>query len=213
MSKLGLQMSYITNPNDLKQAYDTIKFTYERWSFIRELPGYFSAKGIASIPAWVNSSIVSCLDSNNANLLIESITAAGAFNIPCGARLTAIYNEAPLKYGHHSERIRTSIIHSLRQIHDPNNSQFFLGLLTKANGFFLSEQFEELLMGIDENRSTIYSPKLAECASQLSLLQSKLEASKIPGSDLEWVSRMLGEVGAIQNRITLDQTPANGGSK
>jgi hypothetical protein len=213
MSKLGQRMSNITNLNDLKQAYDTIRYNYDRRSFIRELPGYFTAKGISSIPTWVNTTVVSCLDSNNANLLNESIIAAGAFNIPCGAKLAAIYNVAPAKYGHHSEQIRTSIIHSLRQIHDPNNSQFFLDLLTKASGFFLSEQFEELLLGIDENRSTVYSPKLAECSSQLSSFQANLAVNKNPESDFEWVSRMLGKITTIQNKIALDQASVNGGGK
>lgn len=213
ITKLGMTMSTMTNPADLKQAYDTIKYTYGRRYFIHELPGYFSSKGITVRPSWVNSVIISCLDSSNANLVNESILSAGAFNIACGAKIMDIYMKAPSKYGHHSERIRTSIIHCLRQIHDPNNSQYFYTILANGNLDLVGEQFEELLLGMDENRSVIYSPKLSEDVSWLSSLQGDLEKQKKSGPQLETIRKILGKVYTLQSRIASDQAIANGGGK
>ena len=46
MTRAERALMEISNLNDLKQAYDTLKTDYARWSFIHILPAYFPSKGI-----------------------------------------------------------------------------------------------------------------------------------------------------------------------
>jgi hypothetical protein len=203
MTKVQRAMLNITDPADLKTAYDTLTTSYDQRYFINALPGYFKMKNIQTIPVWVNDAVIAALASKDPLLVDEAVRAAGVLKVPCATELMDLYKTVHTTFGCNENMIKSAILVSLIPMSDANKQQFYYGLLINEPFPILSASFGALLEALNSQPSQTYLPKLAEYSSNLDSLATKMASQKPPDYRLELCRQVLAKVNNLRGSISL----------
>jgi hypothetical protein len=203
MTTVQRAMLNITDPADLKTAYDTLTTSYDQRYFINALPGYFKMKNIQTIPAWVNDAVIAALVNKDPLLVNEAIRVAGALKVQCATEIMDLYKTAHTTFGCNENMIKSAILISLIPMSDANKQQFYYDLLTNESFPVLSASFGALLEALNSQPSQAYLPKLAEYSTTLDSLVTNMAAQKDPNYyRLQLCRDMLVKVNNLRSSIS-----------
>jgi hypothetical protein len=209
MTKYEKAISNITDQNDLKTAYDTMKTDYDRRYFLNALPGYFKDHNIQTVPDWVQKAILDGIKSKDPQYIREAAWTAGALNINYSNVLMALYPTIHTTYGSHEDILKSTILESLIPMDNANKKQFLFDILTKDGMPLGCAMFGALLDAIYAAPDTIYTQKLADYSSTLDAKISQMEADTSQEKNY-WISKLKeikDKIDRVRNRV------ATGGGK
>jgi len=209
MTRYEEAIAGISNPKELKIAYDTLKTDYDRRYFLNALPGYFDDHHITNVPFWVEKAVLDGIKSKDAKYVREAVEVAGVLKLNFSDVLIKLYPSIDSTFGYHADMLKSRIIRSLTVMDNKNKKEFYLKTLQKYDVPHLCETFDALLGAIQAEPDTIYDQNLA---GLLSKLESKI-AKKEEGSDKDkqfQLSRLI----EVRNRIEKSRAKiSTGGGK
>jgi hypothetical protein len=176
MTRYEKAIANITDPNDLKSAYDTMKTDYDRRYFLNALPGYFKDHNIQTVPDWVQKAILDGIRSKDPQYIREAAWTAGALKINYSGDLMALYPIIRTTYGSHEDMLKSAILESLIPMDNASKKQFLYDILTKDGMPVGCATFDALLDAIYADPDVMYEQKLAECSTSLAAQIAQIEA-------------------------------------
>jgi hypothetical protein len=167
MTRYEKAIANITDPNDLKTAYDTMKTDYDRRYFLNALPGYFADHKIQTVPEWVEKAVLDGIKSKDPQYIREAVWTAGVLKINYSGDLMTLYPTIRTTYGSHEDMLKSTILVSLSRMENAGKKQFLYDILTKDEMPLGCATFSALLDAIYAEPDVMYELKLAECSSTL----------------------------------------------
>jgi hypothetical protein len=209
MTKYERAIAEITDPNDLKIAYDTLKNNYDRRYFLNALPGYFADHKIKTVPAWVEKAVLEGIKSKDPQYIREAVWATGALKINYSGDLMSLYPTIRTTFGCHEDMLKSTILVSLSRMENAGKKQFLYDILTKDEMPLGCATFSALLDAIYAEPDLMYTQKLEEFSSTVGTQIAQITAD----TDQEkkyWLPRLQEEkdkIDRVRSRI------AKGGGK
>jgi hypothetical protein len=203
MTRYEKAIANITDPNDLKTAYDTMKTDYDRRYFLNALPGYFKDHNIQTMPDWIEKAVLYGLNNKNPLMACEAIRAAGALKINYSDNLMTLYPTIRTTFGCHEDMLKSAVLNSLSRLDNANKKQFYYDILTKEQMPLLGAAFNTLLDAIYTMPDQIYAQKLTEYSSTLGTMIGQMEASTEKEKDyrLPRYKELKDKIERLRNRI------------
>jgi hypothetical protein len=209
MTRYEKAIAKITDPKDLKTAYDTLKTDYDRRYFLNALPGYFSDHKITTVPDWVEKAVLDGIKSKEPQYIREATQTAGALKINYSSDLMTLYPTIRTTYGSHEDMLKSTILVSLSRMENPGKKQFLYDILTKDEMPLGCATFSALLDAISAEPDARYEQKLAECSSTLGDQIAQIDAD--PNKENKYLLPRLREVKDKIDRVRTKV--ATGGGK
>jgi hypothetical protein len=207
MTRYEKAIANITDPNDLKTSYDTLKTDYDRRYFLNALPGYFKDHNIQTVPDWIEKAVLYGLNNKKPLMVCEAIRTAGALNINYSDNFITLYPSIRTSFGCHEDMLKSSVLASLSRLDNANKKQFYYDILTKEDMPCLSATFNTLLDAIYAEPDQIYAQKLTEYSSTLGTIISQMESSTEKEKDyrLPQYKDLKDKIERLRNRIEKSQ--------
>jgi len=184
MTRYEKAIANITDPNDLKTAYDTMKTDYDRRYFLNALPGYFTDHKIQTVPDWVEKAVLDGIKSKDPLMVYEALITAGNLKIGCAKEIMGLYNTIPMTFGCQEDMIESAVFLSVAKLDFPEKQQFLYDAITKTPPPVLSPAFENLLWAMESAKSQKYATKLSERLDTINVILNGLQNNKE-----EWFKR------------------------
>jgi hypothetical protein len=209
MTRYEKAIANITDPNDLKTAYDTMKTDYDRRYFLNALPGYFSDHKITTMPDWVEKAVLDGIKSKDPQYIREAAWTAGALKINYSSDLMALYPTIRTTYGSHEDMLKSTILVSLSRMENAGKKQFLYDILTKDEMPLGCATFSALLDAIYAEPDARYEQKLAECSATLGakITQISADTAKEKKYQLPRLQEVKDKIDRVRTKI------ATGGGK
>jgi|WetSurMetagenome_2_1015567.scaffolds.fasta_scaffold95959_2 hypothetical protein len=209
MTRYEKAIAKITDPNDLKTAYDTMKTDYDRRYFLNALPGYFADHKITAVPDWVEKAVLEGIKSKDPQYIREATWTAGALKINYSGDLMELYPTIRTTYGSHEDMLKSTILVSISRMENAGKKQFYYDILTKDEMPLGCATFSALLDAIYAEPDLKYAQKLTEHSSTLGTQIAQISADKDQEKKY-WLPRLQeikDKIDKVQTRI------ATGGGK
>jgi hypothetical protein len=189
MTRYEKAIANITNPNDLKTAYDTMKTDYDRRYFLNALPGYFKDHNIQTVPDWVQKAMLDGIKSKDPQYIREAAWTASALRINYSSDLMSLYPTIRTTYGSHEDMLKSTILESLIPMDNANKKQFLYDILTKDGMPLGCATFGALLNAIYAEPDAMFSQKLTEFSTTLGTQIAQITADTLQEKKY-WLPRL-----------------------
>jgi hypothetical protein len=179
MTRYEKAIANITDPNDLKTAYDTMKTDYDRRYFLNALPGYFKDHNIQTVPDWAQKAVLDGIRSKDPQYIREAAWTAGLLKINYSGDLMALYPAIRTTYGSHEDMLKSTILVSLIRMDNANKKQFLYDILTKDGMPVGCATFGAMLDAIYAEPDVMYAQKLTDFSTTLAAQIAQIEADTV----------------------------------